>query len=194
MSTRDRSATRTAILDASRGLFETVGYHGVGLETVAKKAGVSRQAIYLHFDSKAALLSALHERVNEQDVEPQLSKVWACADSLSGLDAFVTATANVAPKIHGLFVALESAARLEDIAHETFEPPRQGRRADCLRMATWLGDEGRLAAGLKPTHAADVLFAIASIQCYENLVVTCGWSVRRWTAWTRDTLRTVLLA
>ena len=194
VSSRGRDDTRGAILDAARALFETNGYHGVALETVARRAGVSRQAIYLHFDSKAALLTALHQRVFELDVEPELRKVWACPDAGAGLDAFVTATAVVAPKILGLFVALESAARVEDVAGATFEPPREGRRAECLRMARWLADEGRLAPGVSPAQAGDLLFALASLQCYENLVVICGWSARRWTTWLRSSLRTLLLA
>ena len=51
--------TRTQILEAARAMFEELGYHGAGLEAVAKMAGVSRQAIYLHFPSKAELLTAL---------------------------------------------------------------------------------------------------------------------------------------
>ena len=70
MSSSRASKTRAAILDAARTLFEEHGYFGVGLETVAGKAGISRQAIYLHFASKADLLRALHERVNAQDVAP----------------------------------------------------------------------------------------------------------------------------
>jgi AcrR family transcriptional regulator len=194
VSSRGREDTRDAILDAAREQFETNGYHGVALETVARQAGVSRQAIYLHFDSKATLLTALHQRVFEVDVDPELRKVWACPDADAGLDAFVSATAAVAPRILGLFVALDSAARVEEVASETLEPPREGRRADCARMARWLADEGRLASGVSATQASDVLFALASIQCYENLVVVCGWSTRRWTTWLRSTLRTLLLA
>lgn len=194
MSSRRREDTRAAILDAARELFENDGYHAVALETVARRAGVSRQAIYLHFDSKATLLDALHHRVFELDVEPELRKVWACSDARSGLDAFVAATAAVAPKILGLFVAADTAARVEEVASETFQPPRQARRADCLRMARWLTDEGQLAEGVSTAQAGDVLYALASVQCYENLVVHCGWAPRRWSTWLRGSLRTLLLA
>ena len=50
--------TRAAILDAARAMFEEKGYFAVGLEAVAARAGISRQAIYLHFESKADLLRA----------------------------------------------------------------------------------------------------------------------------------------
>lgn len=194
MSSRKSSDTKTAILDAARQLFEVEEYHAVGLEAVANKAGVSRQAIYLHFDSKADLLTALHERINAQDVEPLMRKVWARPDALSALDTFVSSSAQASPKIIGIFNALNSAARLEAVAEATFEPPREGRYADCLRMARWLERDGVLADGMTAREAADVIFTLASIPAYEMLVVIRGWSLRRWTTWLRRILRTTLLA
>jgi AcrR family transcriptional regulator len=194
VSSRNPAETKNAILDAARRLFEVEAYHAVGLEAVAKQAGVSRQAIYLHFDSKADLLEALHHRINEQDVHPAMQRVWRSPDAGAALDAFVGATAVVAPKILGIFNALEAAARIEPVAEETWGRPREGRFADCLRMAKWLDREDELAADVNPRHAADVLFTMASIRAYESLVAGCGWSSRRWTTWTRQSLRTLLLA
>jgi AcrR family transcriptional regulator len=194
MSSRNPATTHAAILDAARELFEANGYYAVGLEAVAQKAGVSRQAIYLHFDSKAALLEALHQRVNEHDVAPAMQRVWRCADASSALDTFVAAAATAIPRFIGIYYALEPAARLEPIAAATWEPPREGRYADCLRLAEWLDRGGMLAPGVTTRAAADVLFALVSVHQYENLVMICGWSPRRWTAWTRRTLRAGLLA
>ena len=195
MSSRNKpEETLAAILEAARSRFEADGYYAVGLEAVARDAGVSRQAIYLHFESKAALLHALHAYVNEVDVEPEMRDVWTRPDALSGLDEFIAAAARVIPKIILIFAALEPATRIEDVALETFEPPRQGRRDECFRMAKWLDDEGLLAPGMKARQAGDIIFAFVSIPSYEQLVVMCGWSQRRWTTWSRDTLRTLLLA
>jgi AcrR family transcriptional regulator len=193
MSSRRADETRGAILDAARSLFEAQGYHAVGLEAVARAAGVSRQAIYLHFDSKATLLTALHERVNEQDVAPVMGRVWECPGAVRGLDAFVAATATAVPRFLGIFRALEPATYVEEMAEETFQRPREGRYADCLRMAEWLEAEGALQPGMRTRQAADILFALASVWSYEALVVRCGWSARRWTTWTREALHTALL-
>lgn len=51
-------AKRAAILDTARELFFEHGY-GVGLETIAARAGVSRQTIYNLFDSKDDLFAAI---------------------------------------------------------------------------------------------------------------------------------------
>jgi AcrR family transcriptional regulator len=194
VSSRKSEETKTAILDAARQLFELEGYHAVGLEAVARKAGVSRQAIYLHFDSKAALLEALHHRVNKQHVEPAMQRVWKCPDAISALDVFVAASATAIPRFIGIFNALEAAARVDPDAAATWQPPREGRYADCVRMAEWLERDGALANGMNIRSAADVLFTLASVPAYESLVMICGWSPRRWTSWTRQTLRTALIA
>lgn len=50
--------TRKAILEASLKVFSTKGYARARLEEVAKEAGVTRGAIYWHFDNKAQLYSS----------------------------------------------------------------------------------------------------------------------------------------
>ena len=50
--------TRKAILKASLKVFSTKGYARSRLEDVAKEAGVTRGAIYWHFDNKANLYSS----------------------------------------------------------------------------------------------------------------------------------------
>src|SRR3954471_10173805 len=108
-STKTRTRdTRGAILDAARTSFERQGYFATGLEAVAKRAGVSRQAIYLHFTSKADLLQALHERVNEQDVAPAFVPVWSAETSRAALDAWVEACSQAIPKILAIANALDT--------------------------------------------------------------------------------------
>ncbi len=50
--------TRKTILEASLRVFSTKGYARSRLEDVAKEAGVTRGAIYWHFDNKADLFSS----------------------------------------------------------------------------------------------------------------------------------------
>ena len=187
--------TRVAILDAARSLYETQGYFGVGLEAVAKKAGVSRRAIYLHFESKAELLGALHERVFAQDVGPVHDRLglWEAATAKEGLDIWVAANTEVAPRIMGIAKALSAARLVDPDVEETWRAPRAGRHGDCLRMVKWLKRDGELKAGMSVGHAADVLFTLASLWGYDSLVNNCGWSPRQYERWLRQTLRQALL-
>jgi AcrR family transcriptional regulator len=189
----DGSGTDAAILDAARELFETRGYHAVGLEAVAAKAGISRQAIYLHFESKAALLRALHERINDLDVVPVMSRVWDEPDARAGLAAFAAGTTATASKIVSIYTALDAASRTDPEVAASMRLGTQRRYADCMRMATWLATEGLLAASVTRRQTADVIWAIANIPAYLLLVTDRRWSQSRWTKWVTDTLETTLL-
>jgi TetR/AcrR family transcriptional regulator, mexJK operon transcriptional repressor len=66
-------ATRKAssILDAARALFLEQGYEASSVEQVARKAGVSKATLYVHFESKEALLLALvRDECRKISIEP----------------------------------------------------------------------------------------------------------------------------
>jgi len=56
-------ATREALIGAARPLFAERGYAGVGTEEIVRAAGVTRGALYHHFDGKRELFEAVYERV-----------------------------------------------------------------------------------------------------------------------------------
>lgn len=59
----DAERTRETILDAAETTFLAQGVSRTTLANIAKAAGVTRGAIYWHFEDKAALFDALLERV-----------------------------------------------------------------------------------------------------------------------------------
>ena len=59
----EAAATRDSILDAAEKLFVEQGVSRTTLQHIATEAGVTRGAIYWHFDDKSALFNAMMERV-----------------------------------------------------------------------------------------------------------------------------------
>lgn len=55
--------TRAALVAAARPLFAERGYAGVGTEEIARAAGVTRGALYHHFDGKRELFEAVYEQI-----------------------------------------------------------------------------------------------------------------------------------
>jgi AcrR family transcriptional regulator len=56
-------ATRAALVAAARPLFAQRGYAGVGTEEIARAAGVTRGALYHHFDGKRELFEAVYVQI-----------------------------------------------------------------------------------------------------------------------------------
>jgi len=65
-------ATRAALIAAARRLFAERGYAGVGTEEIVRAAGVTRGALYHHFDGKRELLAAVYEQI-ESEIAAQLA-------------------------------------------------------------------------------------------------------------------------
>jgi AcrR family transcriptional regulator len=68
MSTRDERAdeTRRELLRVARELFAERGYAGVGTEEIVAHAGLTRGALYHHFQGKRDLFRAVHEQLEEE--------------------------------------------------------------------------------------------------------------------------------
>jgi AcrR family transcriptional regulator len=77
-----RDATRRRIIAASRRVFVKKGYARATIEEITAAAGVSRATLYLHFDSKFALLAAATEKMRAEAMEGarQLADVLAGGD------------------------------------------------------------------------------------------------------------------
>ncbi|WP_327087187.1 TetR/AcrR family transcriptional regulator [Nonomuraea sp. NBC_01738] len=77
---RQREQTRRTLLAESRKLFAAHGYGAVRLAEIVRAAGVTKGALYHHFDSKSALFKAVLGQVHEEVG----AKVAATADAEDG--------------------------------------------------------------------------------------------------------------
>ncbi|HBF08396.1 MAG TPA: TetR family transcriptional regulator [Gammaproteobacteria bacterium] len=89
--------TKAGILDAAVELFAEKGFANTSLTEIAKKAEVTRGAIYWHFKNKAEIFDALHESLfvpltdmilsdmNEEHEQPLHQLQQLCVKSLTDL-------------------------------------------------------------------------------------------------------------
>lgn len=191
VSSSRRSQTRIQILEAARAIFEELGYYGAGLEAVAKKAGVSRQAIYLHFPSKAELLTALHLHIFDTDVVPALRR-HPITDDMSGLDvldATIAADVEVVDKVWRIHESLTVARRQHPEVDQTLIPREEEHYEGLLDVGRRLERDGALPPAMPVGLFTDMLWGLLNLGTFRNLVVERGWSLEQYRDWVRDTIR-----
>jgi TetR/AcrR family acrAB operon transcriptional repressor len=88
----EAAATRDSILDAAEKLFVEQGVSRTTLQHIATEAGVTRGAIYWHFDDKGALFNAMMERATlPLEAELQMLDQAESDDPLDDLRNYVLA-------------------------------------------------------------------------------------------------------
>jgi AcrR family transcriptional regulator len=75
-----RASTRAALIAAGRELFARKGFAGAGREEIVERAGVTRGAMYHHFESKEALFQAVYETVEQEVLNRVVQAAGAASD------------------------------------------------------------------------------------------------------------------
>ena len=88
-------ATRDALIRVARELFAARGYAGVGTEEIVARAGVTRGALYHHFENKRDLFRAVHEQLEAELVASIGERIAGIEDPweliATGIGAFLDA-------------------------------------------------------------------------------------------------------
>lgn len=185
--------TRDRILTAARALLEERGFD-VGMGEIARRAGISRQAVYLHFANKTDLLQQLTTWVEEQaDLGTLLAPVHDAPDGEAALQALVYAGAVFEPQIHALARATEQV-RERDPEVQAITADRMARRlAGMTEVVARVEAEGRLRPGWDVDTAAAFVWMTTAPTSYHALVVDLGWTVDAWAEATFQLLRDALI-
>jgi AcrR family transcriptional regulator len=90
-----RAATRRALLDAARSLFAERGYHGTAAEEIVRRAGLTRGALYHHFEDKKDLFRAVVDEM-EGEIDEEIEEAERAQSGLpeavmAGYRAFIDA-------------------------------------------------------------------------------------------------------
>ena len=185
--------TRAALLDATWELLEESGDSDVSMAAVADRAGVSRQAVYLHFPSRGQLIMALMDHVDQAlDLEASLRPIWEAVDSLTALDAFADHVANYHSRLIGVVRAVDRSRHRDDDAAALWARSSELWYGGCRSITDALSAEGHLAAPWTPTTAADLMWALMSIEFVDDLTGARSWTTDELAARLRVVFRRTL--
>ena len=186
--------TRTRILRSAWKLLEGDSGQGVRMADIAKDAGISRQAVYLHFPKRAELLIAVTRYIDEVlDVDARLAASRRAATGAARLEAFIEAWGNYIPEIHGIAKALLAMKDTDAAAAAAWADRMGAVRQGCEAAVQALNADGMLTPEFSPQQATDILWTQLSVRNWEQLTQECGWSQKRYIEAMQMMARRVLL-
>ncbi len=176
--------TRTRILVATVEMLEEHGGRGVRMGDIAKAAGISRQAVYLHFTSRAQLLEATTKYLDELlDLDRRLAPSRAAKRGVDRLALYIEFWGDYVPEIYGVAKALLLVQDTDEAAAAAWRDRMLAMRDGCRAAIDALHSDGKLAPGWTPKRATDVLWTMLLVPNWENLTGECGWSTQQYVRW-----------
>jgi AcrR family transcriptional regulator len=173
--------TRRRILDAALELITRGRGARTLLADVARSAGVSRQAIYLHFANRADLFLAVVRHADERRGLPAaVQRIRDAPTGLMAVQEMIGLQARLNPDVWPVARALEAVRREDEAAERSWQDRVENRLRGCRAIVERLGREGSLRSGLDPDVAADLLWTLTSLRTWEDLVLQRKWSPERY--------------
>ena len=107
---------RDRILDAAMTVFRRHGFRRSSIEQAAEAAGLTRQALYHHFESKEALFRAVIERLHETALAAEIAAANASEKAGGGLADILIA--GVTARLRQLIASLDGSPHIEELFSE----------------------------------------------------------------------------
>jgi AcrR family transcriptional regulator len=187
-------ATRARILLAARELLEKTPGAPVSMGQVAKYAGFSRQALYLHFADRTSLFVEVSRMADAAARTPERQRrVDEAPTARDALRAAIAVQAMLKPELRGIATALDVLRRTDPAADAAWKEREHARLQRCETVVTRLHAEGDLAAVWDVTTAARLLWAATSQRVWDDLVVDQGWSTGQYRTHLTTMLESALL-
>ncbi|WP_121063527.1 TetR/AcrR family transcriptional regulator [Chachezhania antarctica] len=172
----ENQTTRLRILTATLDLLQG-GSKSVRMSDIARTAGISRQALYLHFSTRAELLIAAARHLDEvNEVDARLEPSRTAETGRARLKSWVESWGNYIPEIWGLGEALAAMQHTDADAAEALADRMRAVRDGCAAAVAALHRDGDLTPDLSATEATDLLWTMLSVGSWRQLRFDCGWS------------------
>jgi AcrR family transcriptional regulator len=168
--------TRARILDVT---WELIAAHGARLKLseVAGRAGVSRQALYLHFGDRTGLLVALVDHMDTTlELGPALTHVMAAPTGEELLDRAMRLNTEFWTAVAPVANVLQGAQHDEDALGAAWRDRMTFRLHAFAEMTRTIADMDELAEDWTVEDAAAVVYAVAHFDTWRELTDRLGWS------------------
>ncbi|MUL43697.1 TetR/AcrR family transcriptional regulator [Streptomonospora sp. PA3] len=157
--------TRRRILDALYRCLREAPGEPVGIDRVARLAGVARPTVYQVYGSRAGLFAALGEDLLVRGGFAQMLQTAARPDAREAVRGAIRGVVGMYAADFDAVRALSSMARLDATAAGGAVRRMEERRlAGAADLAGRLAEQGCLRPGVSVEHATDVLWLLTSFE------------------------------
>lgn len=151
------------------------------MSEIATTAGISRQAVYLHFSSRADLLVATTRHMDQVlGIDERLAASRAATTGVERLEAYIECWGNYIPEIYGVAKSLLVMQETDEAAAKAWSDRMLAMREGCQAAIEALQWDGMLATEWSVEEATDLFWMMLSVQNWEQLTVQCGWSTAQY--------------
>jgi AcrR family transcriptional regulator len=151
------------------------------MRDIAVAAGISRQALYLHFASKSELMVATMRYVDKaKGLDVRLRQLAEVADGIELLEQSVAVWGNYIPEIYGLAKAMLITRETDEAMAAAWDDSMRCLHDACRRVIETLHREAILVSQWSPEEAIEMLWTLLSVHNWEQLAVECGWSTTQY--------------
>jgi AcrR family transcriptional regulator len=168
--------TRRKILEASWEVMKERGA-AIRLSDVATRAGVSRQAVYLHFGDRAGLILGLVRYMDETlGLGASLQHVFSAATGVEALERVVALHRTFNLRIDPIAQVLDAGQYDDQALGKAWRERLEFRRSHHRQIIERIYEERKLPKQWSPEAAGDLLFAITLPAVWRELVRNLGWT------------------
>jgi AcrR family transcriptional regulator len=176
MSSKESETRKKILAETWRLMVEGRG-HEVRMTDIAKAAGISRQAVYLHFSTRTELMVATTHYVDEvRGLNERLSRYEAATTGIEILEEYVEFWGNYIPEIYGIAKALIAVYDTDEAAAAAWDDRMNAVRSGCRNTIDALIRDEMLASDWSRDEAIDFFWTMLSVNNWELLTKVCGWS------------------
>jgi AcrR family transcriptional regulator len=188
------TATRERLPDAAWAEATERGVDLLTLARVAARAGVSRQAVYLHFGNRSTLLVEMARRIDYSSGFRQRLRAARKHPPRTAFRRVLEEWYAYLPLILPVHRALEAAALVGGEGAAAYADRMQDWRDGLRISAAALAESGELASRWTVDAATDWVWAAVHPTTYHHLVNDCDWDSTEVAATTIATLERELYA
>ena len=189
----DQIETKHRILKSAWALIEVKGPR-VRMSDIAKEAGISRQAVYLHFRTRSELLIATTRYIDDvKGVQERFEKSRLATGGLKKLEAFSHAWIHYIPEIYGIAKALLALKESDEATASAWEDRMAAVRAGCRSVVKALKKDGLLTKDYTLEQSVDLLYGFLSVRHWEQFVIEQSWTQEAYLAMVHRLISKMLL-